>query len=393
MDDLLINFGGALKSLGNNKVGGHIVIFGSPDATDLTGDFFTAATDFDIEDGDTRSIYYNHGLDPTIGNTKIGRATIKRDDVGLYMTGELKIFDREKWNAEQLAEREEWLKAVYESVERGDCGLSSGAVAHLVRREAVKNAYELKSWSLGECSITMTPAEPRTQVMALKSYAAAQEIEAKSQLPPYVGREATGAAMSRVNDGLMSHIYTQMYHVANIGTPDAEPYFTTRAPLPPKSKDEALSNISGACDEHKAMCLKIAGAMMDDPDEAGEAKTWAQAYQTDADNDDPQNRTFTKSSERLATDAAEYTAWLSRRQEARIKSGRKLSKANIDRMKEIHGHLTDASDRMGTMIAEHDKPDTEPADDASAKALRRQTDLRALQLRNFHSRLNRVGAK
>ncbi len=75
MDEMMITFGGALKALGEGKVGGYLVVFSDANTPDLEGDYFTKDTDFGFEDGDTLPVYYAHGQDPAIKKRRIGRAS------------------------------------------------------------------------------------------------------------------------------------------------------------------------------------------------------------------------------------------------------------------------------------------------------------------------------
>lgn len=156
--DMLIVNGGAIKSLGNDKYGGYLVCFGDKDATDLTGDFFTAETEFDIDGEKATAIYYDHGLDPVLKRRKIGAGTLKQDSVGV-------------WLEFQLQRRDDYEKAIADYAAQGKFGLSSGTAPHLVERVKEGKAHRITMWPLGlDASITPTPAEPRTMVMPLKSY-------------------------------------------------------------------------------------------------------------------------------------------------------------------------------------------------------------------------------
>jgi len=160
-DELLVAYGGAVKALGEGRIGGYLVRFGDPAQPDLSGDFFTRTTDFDIQDGDRVTLYYNHGLDPVLKKRKLGYGTLRYDDAGIWMEA-------------QLALRDEYERRLYEDgILAGRMGLSSGTLPHLVERERVGGANRIKSWPLGkDASITPTPAEPRLLVMSLKSLAA-----------------------------------------------------------------------------------------------------------------------------------------------------------------------------------------------------------------------------
>lgn len=147
----------ALKALGDGKIGGYLVRFSTATDPDLTNDYFDAATDYDIEDGAKTSIYYNHGTDSTLKRRKLGTGTLTMQDAGVWLEAQLQL-------------RDEYEKAVYSLVEKGKAGLSSGTAPHLVEREPVGKAQHITRWPLGlDASITPTPAEPRTSVVALKS--------------------------------------------------------------------------------------------------------------------------------------------------------------------------------------------------------------------------------
>lgn len=151
----VVYFGDAVKALGDGKVGGYLVRFGDEKLTDLTGDFFTAETDFG--DIDHTVVYYSHGMDQKIGKRKLGKGNLLQDEVGV-------------WIEAQLNMRDEYEKAIYGMVEAGKMGWSSGTAGHLVEREEKGDAYFIKTWALGlDASITPTPAEPRNNVVPLKS--------------------------------------------------------------------------------------------------------------------------------------------------------------------------------------------------------------------------------
>jgi hypothetical protein len=159
MDEILF-FGDAVKALGGGKVGGYLVRFSTsadPDITQLR-DFFTKDTDFDLERGNLATLYYDHGLDPVIKKRKLGRGTMKVDDVGV-------------WIEAQLEMRDDYERAIYEMAQAGKLGWSSGTAPHLVERKQVGGANQIVSWPLGDdASLTPTPAEPRNGAVSLKFY-------------------------------------------------------------------------------------------------------------------------------------------------------------------------------------------------------------------------------
>lgn len=173
MDEQLVTIGGELKALGDGKVGGYLVRFGTQDQPDLTGDFFTAETDYDLDGGAGKStVLYHHGQDATLKRRKLGRADLRIDDVGVWMDAQLTL-------------RDEYDRAIYGMIEAGKMGLSSGTLPHLVEREYNANGTaKITAWPLGlDASITPIPAEPRTSVMPLKSYMELSEPYVKALLP------------------------------------------------------------------------------------------------------------------------------------------------------------------------------------------------------------------
>jgi HK97 family phage major capsid protein len=152
----VINTGSRVKALGNGKVGGYLVRFGSEKETDLGGDYFTIDTDFG--DAETSDVYYQHGADKRLGTRLLSKGSLKEDEIGV-------------WIEAQLAIRDEYEKFLYEQAEAGKMGWSSGTVGHLVEVEKKGKATWIKTWPLGlDASLTPAPMEPRNTVIPLKSY-------------------------------------------------------------------------------------------------------------------------------------------------------------------------------------------------------------------------------
>lgn len=171
-DDTLIAYGGAVKALGDGKIGGYLVAFTGPDEPDLVGDYFTKETDFDIETGDRTTVYYNHGYDPILKNRKIGKGTLTISDAGVWMEAQLQM-------------RDEYERAIYRMAEKEKLGLSSGSLAHLVQTQPNEKAQWITAWPLGkDASLTPTPAAGPilTAVQPLKTWAATvQPLEVAEQ--------------------------------------------------------------------------------------------------------------------------------------------------------------------------------------------------------------------
>lgn len=173
LTETVVYFGNEVKALGGGKVGGYLVRFSTDSDPDLTGDFFTKATDFGSHDH-TLALY-QHGMDPALGRRVLDPAAkMRTDEVGVWVEAQLQL-------------RDDYEKAVYQLAEKGKLGWSSGTAAHLVEREPAGKAMWIKRWPLGlDASLTPTPAEPRNSVVALKALAATPlrlETEARAARP------------------------------------------------------------------------------------------------------------------------------------------------------------------------------------------------------------------
>lgn len=153
-EDALVFEGSEVKALGNGKVSGYLIRHSGDNDPDLTDDYFD--TKSDIHSPSVLPVLYQHGMDKKMGKRILGTAKTKRDDIGL-------------WIEAQLDMRDDYEKALYELAEKGKLGWSSGALSHLVEREATGKSYWIKTWFVGEASLTPTPAEPRNTVIPIKS--------------------------------------------------------------------------------------------------------------------------------------------------------------------------------------------------------------------------------
>jgi hypothetical protein len=156
----LVHFGNAVKALGSGKVGGYLVVFSSESDPDLAGEFFTKNTDFVFPPAGApiTALYYDHGLDETLKRRVLGFGTMKINDTGVWVEGQLEM-------------RDDYEKAIYQLCEAGKLGWSSGTAPHLVEKKTLKNATEITRWALGlDASLTATPCEPRTAALPLKSF-------------------------------------------------------------------------------------------------------------------------------------------------------------------------------------------------------------------------------
>lgn len=153
--------GSTLKAVGPNKVAGYLVCFGDAKNTDLVGDYFDESTDFyDLEDGDQVLTLWHHNMDPNVQGP-IGKGVLSRKKEGIWLEAQLSA--REEY-AERVAD-------IMELVEQGKVGLSSGTTNHLCRKEEIVpgKVWHIKAWQIAEASLTVTPCEPRTYTVPVKS--------------------------------------------------------------------------------------------------------------------------------------------------------------------------------------------------------------------------------
>ena len=112
--ETLIAWGGEVKALGDGKIGGYLVRFSTEDDPDLEIEFFTKDTDYG--DADSAPVYYQHGMDAKLGKRKLGKATHKVGDFGV-------------WAEAQLNLRDEYENFIYAMAEKGKMGWSSGTAS------------------------------------------------------------------------------------------------------------------------------------------------------------------------------------------------------------------------------------------------------------------------
>lgn len=180
----LVAFGSPIKSLGENKIGGYLVRFGSPQQTDLEGEYFDAQTDFGFAKGTTikTPLWFNHRfpLDTKSGKQiwikqKIGEGELSIDDEGVFI------------------EAVTYNRALYDQV-LDQLGWSSGTAQHLVETEQVGKAVHIKAWPLGlDASLTPIPAEPRNRAVPLKA------LQTK-HVPKADAQDAGNASSNATND-------------------------------------------------------------------------------------------------------------------------------------------------------------------------------------------------
>lgn len=155
--NLLIIDGGAVKTSEEGLVEGLGIVFGSEEEPDQSSqrDFFTKDSFVRKKDTFDVPLYYEHGFGAI--DVEIGEATLTKTDSGWKAVAKIDTSD-------------ELGKKVYEAVKEKPHGFSTGALQHLVKREARQNNTNfLKQWVVGELSLTERPAERKAVVESVKS--------------------------------------------------------------------------------------------------------------------------------------------------------------------------------------------------------------------------------
>ncbi len=258
--DTLVVFGSSVKALGDGRIGGYLVLFSTEKDPDLLGDFFTRETDFDVDWKSAKStVYYQHCLDPVIGARKLGVVAMKQDDVGVWVEGQLEM-------------RDEYDRAIYNLVEQGKLGWSSGTAPHLVERKQVGESFWIKTWPLGlDASLTPTPAEPRTHADTLKSLEGAPSLkdllsgtpqaEVKAQhMGEHAEAHATMEALRSLHDSLMFNAVEPYLFSMPMAMPEGEmpmamPEESMRAAFGEYAQKGAdlCASMKGMCDQDPSM--------------------------------------------------------------------------------------------------------------------------------------------
>ncbi|MCA0457848.1 MAG: phage major capsid protein [Chloroflexi bacterium] len=209
------------------RVGGYLVVWGSPQQRDLQGEYFSPESELGLDWYEQRPVLYHHGLDGKMKAAVIGVI----DRLQADMTG--------IWAEAQLDLRQKYVRTVLKLVEKGILGWSSGSLPHLVE---VADDGHIKRWPIVEGSLTPTPAEPRrTDVHTLKSaYAALGLATDRLDIPaptfPTLTTYPTTSGEKSMTD---NHLMTD-----KTDTTDMQP---ARKRLPIANSDDAIkSHISVA---------------------------------------------------------------------------------------------------------------------------------------------------
>ena len=213
--DLLTVYSDAIKSDRLGSVKGYLVRFGSPDTTDLEGDYFTKSTDFGfpIKAGERvpLNVYYHHGMDKMIGKKSIGTGYVKMDETGL-------------WYEAQLDMADSYGEMIAKLCKQGKMGYSSGAAGHMVERKSVGKASEITRWCIAEASITPTPAEYRNSVKSLEDMYSMEPMEEEEMVMapmPEQSPEEYAVSVFDESEGDLIHEGLEAYYDALCGAIEA----------------------------------------------------------------------------------------------------------------------------------------------------------------------------
>lgn len=193
----------AVKSDRLGYVKGYLVRFGTPEAADLEGEYFTAQTDFGFPVAKGArvplNVYYHHGMDPKIGRKSIGTGWIKADETGLWYEAQLDLAD-------------EYAAMVAKLCKEGKMGYSSGAAGHLVERKSVGAGTEITRWPIAEASITPTPAEWRNTVKSIMDMEMPEMDEGEMEMPEMVEEPISGETPQEYADAIFADVRMEMIH-------------------------------------------------------------------------------------------------------------------------------------------------------------------------------------
>lgn len=139
----------AVKSLGRNRIGGYLVLWGDEKRRDLSGEWFTPQTEGLLSVFRAVGkvpLLYQHGHDAKVGFDIVGAYDVMEpDEIGL-------------WTEAQLDLASQYRAAVLQLADKRALGQSSQTLASARK---VAPTGEIKRWVIVEGSLTPTPCEPR----------------------------------------------------------------------------------------------------------------------------------------------------------------------------------------------------------------------------------------
>ena len=164
-------------------------------------------------------------------------------------------------------------------------------------------------------------------------------VDIKGEALGNVEQDASMAAIRTVISALSRVIYQTLYNPGETIT----------------SVDDLLSGLPAAFDEARDMSLAILQALLanvDIEDLQDDLDYWYYYYS--APPGEQAALTFAQKAAHLETDVAAFITLATRRQEARVKDGRKLSQATREKMQAIRDGLKSHCDSLETLLADTD---------------------------------------
>ncbi len=191
---------------------------------------------------------------------------------------------------------------------------------------------------------------PATPAVGLVTKTATGAIQIKGQhLGEWVEASATASACSSITDALEWALYDAIW--------DCLYSYGDEAPTS-EELDAALTELAACFDEQRDTCLAIVRAMLAVTQESAGAKSALTAelkdlrFELQRPADERSTLTFTKRLAALATETKGFAQAASRRQEIRLKDGRKHSAETITRMTEVREHLAAGLSALDEMLGE-----------------------------------------
>lgn len=142
----------AVKSTGQDTIGGYVMLWGNPSLTDVEAEYFTKSTDmWDATLGKSpRPLTWDHNQD---GDLKASPVIGQIVDFGDDEVG--------RWYEAKLERSHRYRKAIDALIEKGKIGTSSDSAPQYVQRVKTGKSTWLKTWPFFAAALTDTPAEPR----------------------------------------------------------------------------------------------------------------------------------------------------------------------------------------------------------------------------------------
>ena len=167
------------EQLGTTKWRVLAIPFGGPfKGKDFDGEFFDRDTDVKPRWFRERPVIFHHGMDRTIKDADLGVQELDEEPS-----------DEGWWGTVWLDRSARYWAQVNELLRAGKMYGSSGAIAHLVRKD--HKTGEILVWPHAEQTITLTPANPYARITASKAVADLSAIAA--DLRPDLSRPAAAA--------------------------------------------------------------------------------------------------------------------------------------------------------------------------------------------------------